>query len=289
MTPGHRLMWAAIGVSALLGGCDLEPRPEAEGLFDYAFSGPTPLQAAEMAENRYDANDRYRGTLLLANASFASEPVYLSLFERRITDEDPSVRTAGARGLANHGQGRHIPMLIAALSDEDALVRREAARGLQRLHGDEAVGPLLRALKKSLEPERDVRIEAATALGQYPLTTVLDGLIGALDDPQLAVNRAALNSLRTLTGQDFGLSRAEWARWQQATADPFAQRRPYIYPVFKRGRFLYEYLPFVPRPPNETPGAPTGMPSELRGPAAPENQSENPPAGPGDGAPDRPR
>jgi hypothetical protein len=262
----------------MLGACELEPRPEAEGLLDYAFSGPTPLEAAEMAENRYDANDRYRGTLLLANATFASEPVYLQLFERRVVDEDPSVRTAGARGLANHGEARHVPMLVKALVDDpDPLVRREAARGLQRLHGEEAVGPLLLATKKENEPDRDVRIEAATALGQYPQARVLDRLIGALgDDPQLAVNRAALLSLRTLTGQDFGLSQAEWTNWHQKTADPFADRRPYIYPVFKRGRFFYEYLPFVPQPPNETAAEPAGLPPELRAPTGPENEPEAP-------------
>lgn len=259
-------------VGVLVGACDLQPKPDAKGIFDYIYYEPSPLKAAEMADNPYDANDRYRGTLLLANASFAGEPVYIALFERRIVDEDPSVRSAGARGLANHGEPRHVVMLVRALSDPDALVRREAARGLQRLHGDEAVMPLIQALKPASESDRDVRIAAATALGQYPRVEVMDALIAALEeDRQLAVNDAALGSLRTLTGQDFGISRTAWVQWRQSATDPFEGRRPYVYPIFKRGKYVYEYFPWVPDPPNEVAGPPVGLPRDLREPAKPEN------------------
>jgi hypothetical protein len=274
--------WKAVlaaGAAFLAGACELEPKPGSESIFDYLGDETTPLQAAEMAENPYNANDRYRGTLMLANAYYAGEPVYIELFERRIVDEDPNVRTAGARGLANHGQSRHVGMLVRALQDDpDAFVRREAARGLQRLYGEEAVGPLIRAMKASLEPDRDVRTAAASALGQYPEARVLDALIeGIEDDPQLAVNRAALDSLRTLTGQDLGLSRAEWVRWRESTQDPFAQRRAYLYPVFTRDKYFYEYLPFTPDPPNEVSAPPTGLPAELRDPATSEVQPKIPP------------
>ena len=248
---------------AVLGGCgwvDFEARPGATSVVDLFFAQPSPLEAAQMAIDPYNPNDRYRGTLLLANAPFAGEPVYLQLFEDNIKDADPSVRTAAARALANHGQPRHVPMLIEALGDEDRLVRQEAARGLQRLHDARAINPLIRAMREETEPSADVRTEAALALGQYAQHRVLDALIQALDDRSLTVNRAAESSLRTLTGQDLGLDRTVWGAWSIETTDAFAQRQPYLFPVFNRERYIIEYLPFIPRPPNETPATPAGMP-----------------------------
>ncbi len=255
---------AAICVAcAAMGGCgwvDFEPRPGATGLMDAFFTQPTPLEAAQMAIDPYNPNDRYRGTLLLANAPFAGEPVYLRLFEDNIKDADPSVRTAATRALANHGQPRHVPLLIEALSDEDRLVRQEAARGLQRLHDVRAINPLIRAMRERTEDSADVRTEAALALGQYAEHRVLDALFEALDDRSLTVNRAAESSLRTLTGQDLGLDRTMWVAWSLETTDAFAGRQAYLFPVFSRQRYIIEYLPFIPRPPNETPAAPAGMP-----------------------------
>lgn len=242
------------------GWVDYEPRPGAEGILSGLFAQPAPVEAARMAINPYDANDRYRGTLLLANAPFAGEPVYLQLFEDNIKDVDPSVRTAAARALANHGQPRHASLLIDALSDEDRLVRQEAARGLQRLHDPRAITSLIRVMREDSEPYADVRAEAALALGQYDNHRVLDALIAALEDRSLTVNRAAEASLKILTGKDFGLDRAAWVAWTLQTEDVFAERQPYLYPVFKRDMYLIEYLPFIPRPPNETPAAPAGMP-----------------------------
>jgi hypothetical protein len=276
---GNRWLWLmAAACAAGAAGCGLDPKPGSESIFDYLTEGTTPLQAAEMADNHYDANDRYRGTLMLANAYFANEPEYIQLFERRILDEDANVRSAGARGLANHGEPRHVGMLVSALqSDRDAYVRREAARGLQRLYGPEAVGPLVAVIKPGAEPDRDVRTAAAAALGQYPEARVLDALMVAIeDDPQLAVNRAALESLRTLTGQDFGLSRSAWVKWRDSAGDPFAGRTAYLYPVFVRSKYFYEYLPFTPDPPNEVAGQPVGLPPELREGAKPENSEPAP-------------
>jgi len=76
----------------------------------------------------------------------------------------------------------------------------------------------------------------------------------------LLVNRAALSSLRTLTGQDFGLNIREWVSWKTRTAALFASQSPYVYPVFNRDRHWYEWVvPFL-QPPNEVASTPAGMP-----------------------------
>lgn len=237
---------------------DMELRPGARTLRE-ALKPPTPLEAAQMALDPYDADRRYRGTLLLARAGFAKEKVYLELFEDHASDPDPAVRAAALRALAGNAPPEMAPVLIKALADEDVFVRREAAQGLQRLHHRDAVGPLIERLDAEEEQDAQVRAEAALTLGQFAEPRVLQALIAALDDAQLAVDRNAAQSLRTLTGQDFGISRAEWARWAGDADGPFAAQAVYMYPGYERARRWFEYVPFVPRPVTELPDVPRGL------------------------------
>jgi hypothetical protein len=252
---------------ALLAGCELNVKPGATSIFQ-AFAEPTPEEAAVWAIDQVDANNRYRGTLILSSQPFAGEPLYLRLFADNIKDADPGVRAVSARALGNHGKAEHAALLVEALKDRDVLVRREAARALQRLHAPEAAPVLIVA---SREPDLDnpnvpsevdgeVRAEAARALGQFAEDRVVQALIAALGDSRLAVNVAAQSSLRTLTGQDFGLNRRDWLDWYGESKAAFAARGVYTFPVFYRERWWYEYLPFVPPPPSDPTGTPLGLP-----------------------------
>ncbi|MBX3390897.1 MAG: HEAT repeat domain-containing protein [Phycisphaeraceae bacterium] len=266
---GARICIATLACACWLSGCDVfdDARPGATSIFD-VFAQPTPSEAVQLAIDPYNADNRYRGTMLLSNAYFAGQPVYLQLFEDRAQDSDATVRIAGTRALANHGSSSNVPILVKNLNDKDPLVRLEAARGLQRLHSGEAIKPLMDASRdpdsvrgdEGSEENPDIRTAAATALGQYPSTDVIQHLITILTDSQLSVNEAALSSLRTMTGQDFGFDRREWIRWYDQTKSPFAAGTPFIYPVFHRKKTWIEYLPFVSPPPNEIAATPAGMP-----------------------------
>ncbi len=226
----------------------------------------TPEQAAKMAIDPYDTDLRYRGTMLLANSWFGGEPVYVELYADHLDDEDANVRVAAVRAIGIHGSPDHVPRVVELLSDPDDRVRLEAARTLQRLHNPVAVGPLIDRIREPeppriLDGETDARVraESAHALGQYADPRVLQPLIAALDDRNLAVNTAALHALRTLTGEDHGFDRRAWLRWFNQTSSPFSGRTAYIYPAFHRDRTLIEFLPFVPPPPNEPESTPVGM------------------------------
>jgi HEAT repeats/PBS lyase HEAT-like repeat len=250
------LLLAAMGAAA---GCDTSGfRPGAESVLDI-FQEPTPQEAVALATDRYDADARYRGTLLLSTQPFAGEELYMRLFEQNSRDDDAGVRTAATRAIANHGGPTHTPLLIERLKDADRLVRIEAARGLQRIHNPEAIDPLLQAIDEEEEVDPAVRSEAADALGQYAENEVLEALIATLDDANLAVNSRTLASLRTLTGQDYGYDRAAWQSWYRSTAAPFAGRSVYTFPAFSREKSFIEMLPFVPPPPNEASTPPAGM------------------------------
>jgi hypothetical protein len=248
-------------------GCELNLKPGAESILEALDTSRSPAELAQMAIDKYDPNARYIGTLGLANEPFANEPVYIRLFTDNLKDPEPVVRAAAARGLGNHGQPEHALLLVETLKDPDKLVRLESARALQRLHNPGAITPLITATRapdprspQPSEADGSVRAEAAFALGQYAEVPVLQALVACLDDRELAVNNAALESLRTLTGQDLGLDRTMWAAWLKDNKDPFAARGMYRYPVFYRDLKWYEHIPFVPKPANEIPGAPAGMP-----------------------------
>lgn len=242
-------------------GCDSMSLSRARGAKSLLalFKPPTPGEAVDMALDKYDADQRYRGTALLANVPYGGEDPYLKLFVDAAQDPDSGVRQVGVRALGIHGGPEHVPLIVERLTDDEWLVRMEAARALQRLHNDAAIGPLIDRVDPEKEIQAAVRAEAADALGQYREPRVLQALIAALNDPSLAVNHNTATALEILTGQDLGYEPAEWLAWLKTTDDPFKAGRLYTYPGFQRDKLWYEYLPFVAPPPLEAESVPVGL------------------------------
>ena len=153
-------------------------------------------------------------------------------------------------------------LLAQALYDPEPLVRRAAAIGLQRIHEPSATGRLLWLIVPINEPDQNVRLEAAIALGQYPQSDVVIGLVASLrsdTEQSLGVHAAVGRSLELLTGQDFGLDFMAWQQWIDENQSWFADQQPYMYPVFTRSRKWFEYFPWMPLPPNEQTSTPVGL------------------------------
>lgn len=252
---------AGAAVSALA-GCSLQPGtgPNATSIVGLV-TPPTPAEAAAWAADPYDSDKRQRGMLLLANAPFGGERVYLELYRARLADSEAAVRGVAARALAMHGQPEDAPAIAARLTEDgDELVRREAARALQRIHNAAVVPALLQASDASKEPDVDTRSNAARALGQYAEPRVVQALIRALQDRRLAVNKNALASLEVLTGKAFGTDAKGWVTWSTSEKNLFANRGVYEFPVFQRDPTIVEFLLPFWGPPNEQPGQrPVGM------------------------------
>lgn len=234
-----------------------------------AFSPPTPREAAQQMLNPHDPDERREGTILICNSPFGGVDVYVRAYRDMVQNElDPLARAAAVRALAKHGTSDDALLLADQLDHEHYQVRWEAARGLQRLHNPEVVAPLVNTLKERTELEirrgettedADIRVEAALALGQYPEDRVFQGLVSALDARELAVNRAAEQSLMTLTGQDYGLDPRAWLNWYGGNLDPFALQQDYCYPTYHRKRRWYESLVFWSNPVVELPAPPAGL------------------------------
>ncbi|HMN97155.1 MAG TPA: HEAT repeat domain-containing protein [Phycisphaerales bacterium] len=249
----------ALGAAALA-GCDTLSSDFSN--FFSAFNPPTPEQAAEWALDPYDAENRRRGTTLLANAPWGGSEPYLNLYRDRVaTEQDPLVLAISIEALARHGTPADAPAIAAKLTNPRREVRWSAARGLQRIHNPAVIVPLAGRVV-DLEEAADVRMEAAIALGQYPDDRAFQALAVALDARELSLNDAARASMTLLTGEDFGLSRVQWLRWYDATSTPFAGQRPFLYPTFTRPITLGDRLVFWAPVTFETPAPPAGLRDE---------------------------
>lgn len=259
-------------VSAWMAGCcalgvvvgceqeDVNRKYANESVLEF-FAPPTPQDAVAWAVDPYDADKRYRGLLLLANAPFGGEGPYVEMYELATGDSDPGVRAMAIRALAMHGSVRHADIALEHLTEKNSLVRWESARALQRFYAPQAVPALLERLDPVKEDDAQVRASAATALGQYDEPRVVQGLITAINDTQLTVNENARESLVTLTGEDFGYDGRAWLSWTRQTGDMFAKRREYVYPVFSRDKNIVEILLPFWQPPNEVAARPIGAPA----------------------------
>lgn len=253
-------VWWLGALSLLAAGCSSitdNVNDMLEGL-----TAPSPAEAARWAVDPHDPDKRRRGTNLLANAPFGGAEPYLNLYRDRVQHEpNPLVRAEVVRALARHGGPEDAPLLAPLLEHESPIVRWEAAKGLQRLHNDQVVVDLLRALRRE-EEQTQVRVATARALGQYAEPRVFQALVGALGAHDLSLNRAAAQSLRTLTGASLDLDDRAWLAWYaqaEAQGDPFARQQEYLFPTYQRNRSLLEWLVFWNQPVFEEPAPPAGL------------------------------
>lgn len=251
-----RASLAAAAVAAL-GGCETASQDFNE--WSQSLMPVSAGQAARLMVDPYDADNRYKGTVLIAGAPFGGENTYVAMYRDRAQHEtDPLVRAASIRALGKYGTPADAMIIATNLDYPSDIVRWESALALQRLHSPAVVSDLLKSLRDEGE-DPDVRCAVAIGLGQYAEDRVFQGLVGALDAIELGVNLSAESSLATLTGQDLGPDPRAWLTWYNATREPFAAKKPYTYPTYQRPESFLEKLAFWSRKPYEQPGTPTGL------------------------------
>jgi hypothetical protein len=244
-------------VLLLAAGCDTISSDLSQ--FTQSFTPPSPAQAARWAADPNDRENARRGTILLANAPFGGTEVYVKMYRLYAEDAgDPLVRAAALQALARHGDAADAPLVAKSLVSPFRQVRLAAAKALQRLH-DPAVADLLWPRLVNAEEDSDVRTEVAIALGQYPTPAVFNALVAALSQRELAVNTAALDSLRMITGKDLGIDEDAWLQHMVTAKPPLLETPLYLYPTFVRDLDMWDYLMFWDPVAFESPDVPIGM------------------------------
>lgn len=247
---------AAVGLAAALSGCDTISEDFSD--FMQGMSPPSPFEAAVWAADFNDPGRQRRGVVLLSNATFGGERPYLELYTT-LTEEspDPLVRAAAIRALGRWGGPNEAQVIAGQLGSEYVPVRLESAIALQRIHEPAIVDRIWRRLVDETENE-SVRVELAIALGQYPTDSAFQALCLALDDRSLALNLAAADSLRVMTGRDFGIDAPDWLSWYGSTRTPFVGGETFLYPTYQRPIGFWESLAFWNPTRFEEPAAPRG-------------------------------
>lgn len=240
------------------GGCDTISS-DFGSLFE-SFNPPTPAQAALWAADTNDPENQRRGIALLAGAPWGGAEPYVRLYRLYVEEQtDPLVKAFSIRALGRHGDATDAKLVAGQLASTNRLIRLEAARALQRLHDPAVADAIWKVLVDEAEDDR-IRVELAIALGQYRTDSVFQALVRTLDQRELAVNLAALDSLQTMTGRDFGLDRAAWLAWRDTQGGQFLAGERYLYPTFVRDLRFMDYILFWIPVTFEPPGVPVGTP-----------------------------
>ena len=101
-----------------------------------------------------------------------------------------------------------LPILQSAVDDDDISIRRMAYKEWGKRPGQIAMPVLLKGARS--ESEKDVRIVIIRALGRFENQQVYDTVTEALNDRDPAVQLAATDSMKELTGLDYGDTPEPW-------------------------------------------------------------------------------
>ena len=223
-----------------------------------SFLPPSGAQVGTWATDFTNPEEQQKGLVLLGMATWGGGEEYLKLYRTCIEGPwDPLVKAAAIRSLGIHGEPEDATLIAEQLTNEVEYIRLEAAKSLQRLHNDDVSDDIWRRLV--LETDSSVKVELAIALGQYPNDGVFQALLQALEMRELAVNLAAWDSLRYLTGQNHGSNSRDWIAWYETTKSPFAEKEVYLYPVYTRPLGFFDKINFLNPTVWEKPGIPTGL------------------------------
>ena len=151
------------------------------------------------------------------------------------TEPDPLVRKAIQETIGGYSTPLARDVLVAGLSDEDLDVRLACCQKLGQRAEPTSVQVLRGVIEN--ETELDVRLAAVDALGEISTNDSIAVLAIALKDRDPAMQFAGVQSLRKISGQDFGNDVNAW----QAYA---AGEQPQIAPKASVAQRIKEYSPF---------------------------------------------
>ena len=207
---------AAVGVSCCVisvAGCAATAE-SASGL----FAKMTGRKTAEEALDIKTPQDRVKELRELAKtaqkkSAEEKDQVTAELAEEIRNEEDPAMRRHVLRTLAEYHTPLSFSVLQAGLQDSDLEVRRVACESLGKQGGPQAAQQLAHVAGADTDP--DVRIAAVRALGKTHEKAALTPLAEALTDADPAVQYRAQESLRAVSGRDFGSNVQAWREYAE--------------------------------------------------------------------------
>lgn len=227
---------AALLFSALLAGCATKQKPPVPSEAGKAIMAEVakPKRQALVAEafDTRSADRRRLGILQMYQEDWGRSEPCLKAYALLARDEEPIVRAAAITAIAESRSAAdaYVDVLIDVLEHENIqYIRVDAADGLRKVHGPQAVEPLIRHAKS--DANLDVRLRCVRALAFYRQRPVLDALLVCLGDEEFGIRFTARRVLNAITGVDAAYDVNDWTKMLSAKSDPFvhpaAARRPW--------------------------------------------------------------
>ena len=217
--------WFVLLLFGLLPGCMTGPlsglakrRPDLRREWsEDALFGPTlPEQISDLRELRDAAPEL---------SSAEQERWSRRLSELMESSESPVLLEALVRTLAVLPTETATVALTSALTNADPDVRSAACLAWSERGGPEAAERL--ATLAGTDTNRDVRLTAIRELAKFPGKQTVTALGVALDDRNPAIQWRAMQSLKAVTGRDYGDSVPTWREFVSG-GNPGAERRPSV-------------------------------------------------------------
>lgn len=101
-------------------------------------------------------------------------------------------------------------LMIQSLTDSEAEVRIAAVNALTKRKTKTSEQEIIRVIGS--DTDKDVRASAIRGLASYPGDAAVDTLAQVLNEPEPALQFAAMQSLDAVTGSDIGVNVTEWKK-----------------------------------------------------------------------------
>jgi len=191
--------------------------------------GPTPAQQISRIRRM---GDEAAGMTPQQQAQASAE-----LRKRLLAAGDPLIREEIVKTLGNFRTREAALALRLASNDKDRDVKIAAAHAWAQRHDHEAITELTKMLGSSSDV--DVRIAAVNGLATFSDQEAVRAMSVALDDDDTAVQRIAMDSLRSTTGRDYGTNVVAWRKFLAGENPPepdqpsLVQRWLFNWPLFR--------------------------------------------------------
>jgi hypothetical protein len=136
-------------------------------------------------------------------------------------EPDPLVRQAVVKAISAFGTPMAQQVLEAGLADENQAVRVACCKALGRRAETVSVRSLANALRT--DEDIDVRLAAAEALGHIKSRESVQALTAALDDRDPALQYVGVQSMKSITGEDYGPDVETWRQVAAGQTPPPAE------------------------------------------------------------------
>lgn len=210
----------------ILAGCwsnnDNEPRnfnTLVQSWINHIHGGNSVVNQARNLFDTQNPDTQREAIAWMADQKWGHEKPYMDAYRLAESSPSPLVRGQALLALGTSGEPGVAPDLQRGLNDKSKFVRLCAAMAAGYINNPILIPDLVHCLQNDADAQ--TRVYAVQALKPYKTQLVIETLIRALDDRNVAIVHAAWDDLTVQTGQKFPEHSGPWNHWLREHPSPF--------------------------------------------------------------------